>query len=79
MPLFTINDELLIKILKRNNIPKDDIDNILLYKNAEEKNIKLILKNNEINDIIYSLNKNDFNDIYLQLENLFYTKKIKYN
>ena len=79
LPLFTINDELLIKILKRNNIPKDDINNILLYKNEEEKNIKLILKNNEINDIIYSLNKNDFNDVYLQLENIFYTKKIKYN
>ena len=41
--------------------------------------IKLILKNNEINDIIYLLNKNDFNDVYLQLENMFYTKKIKYN
>lgn len=79
LPLFTINDELLIKILKRNNIPKDDINNILLYKNEEEKNIKLILKNNEINDIIYLLNKNDFNDVYLQLENMFYTKKIKYN
>ena len=80
LPLFTINNELLIKILKRNNIPDNEIKNILLFKKEEEKNIKLIISNNEINDIIYTLNKEDFQkDICISLENLFYVKKIKYN
>ena len=80
LPLFTINNELLIKILKRNNIPDNEIKNILLFKKEEEKNIKLIISNNEINDIIYTLNKEDFQkDIYISLENMFYVKKIKYN
>ena len=80
LPLFTINNDLLIKILKRNNISDNDINVILSLKKEEEKNMKLILKNNEINDIIYTLNKDDLNsDIYLSLENIFYQKKVKYN
>ena len=59
LPLFTINNELLIKILKKKNIPNNDIKNILSLK-KEEKNIRLIINNNEINDIIYTLNKEDF-------------------
>ena len=80
LPLFTINNDLLIKILKRNNISDNDINVISSFKKEEEKNMKLILKNNEINDIIYKLNKDDLNsDIYLSLENIFYHKKVKYN
>ena len=80
LPLFTINNDLLIKILKGNNISDNDINVILSFKKEEEKNMKLILKNNEINDIIYTLNKDDLNsDIYLSLENIFYHKKVKYN
>lgn len=79
LPLFTINNELLIKILKKKNIPNNDIKNILSLK-KEEKNIRLIINNNEINDIIYTLNKEDFQkDICISLENMFYVKKIKYN
>ena len=80
LPLFTISDKLLIKILKRNNISDNDINSILSFKKEEEKNIKLLLNNNEINDIIYTLNKDELKkDIYLSLENIFYPKKIKYN
>ena len=75
LPLFTINNELLIKILKKKNIPDNDIKNILSFK-KEEKNIRLIINNNEINDIIYTLNKEDFQkDICISLENMFYVKK----
>ena len=75
LPLFTINNELLIKILKKKNIPDNDIKNILSFK-KEEKNIRLIINNNEINDIIYKLNIEDFQkDIYISLENMFYVKK----
>ncbi len=76
LPLFTINNELLIKILKKKNIPDNDIKNILSFKKEEEKNIRLIINNNEINDIIYTLNKEDFQkDICISLENMFYVKK----
>ncbi len=80
LPLFTINDTLLIKILKRNNINEEDINKILKYKNIEFNNIKNILKTNTITDTIYNLNNDDFKkeNIYLSLENIFYNKHIKY-
>ena len=81
LPLFTINDELLLKILKRNKINKNDINKIFEYKKEEENNTKQILRENKINDIIFNINKNEFNneDICISLENIFYNKKIKYN
>ena len=80
LPLFTINDNLLLKILKRNKINKNDIDKILTYKKEEELNTLNILKTNKINDIIYKIDKKDFNNkIYLSLENIFYDIEIKYN
>ena len=80
LPLFTINDTLLIKILKRNNINEEDINKILEYKSIEFNNIKNILKTNTITDTIYNLNNDDFKkeNIYLSLENIFYNKHIKY-
>ena len=80
LPLFTIDNELLIKILKRNKLSEKEINKILLFKKEEEENIKLILKNNKINDIIYKVEKDNWkNDVYLSLENIFISKKIKYN
>lgn len=77
LPLFTIKDELLIDILKRNNISEDDIKQIVKYKKIEENNIKNILKNNVINDNIYILDDND--SLYFPIENIFCNQKIKYN
>ena len=80
LPLFTIKDELLLKILKRNKVNNDNIDKILKYKKEEELNTINILKTNKINDIIYKINKKDFNNkIYLSLENIFCDLEIKYN
>ena len=75
LPLFTIKDELLIDILKRNNISEDDIKQIVKYKKIEENNIKNILKNNVINDNI--LDDND--SLNFPIENIFCNQKIKYN
>ena len=77
LPLFTIKDELLIDILKRNSISEDDIKQIVKYKKIEENNIKNILKNNVINDNIYILDDND--SLYFPIENIFCNQKIKYN
>ena len=81
LPIFTIENKLLIKILKRNNLGQNDIENILAYKKNEEENIKTVLKENKINEIIHKFNKDEVenDEVYLSLENMFYEKKIKYN
>ena len=80
LPLFTITDELLIKILKRNKLSKIDIDKIIRYKNEELKYMNNIFKKNKVNDYIYVIKENEFkNDIpSLSLNNLFIDKKINY-
>ena len=80
LPLFTITDELLIKILKRNKLSKIDIDKIIRYKNEELKYMNNIFKNNKVNDYIYVIKENEFkNDSpSLSLNNLFIDKKINY-
>lgn len=80
LPLFTISENLLIKILENNNINKNDIKKILNYKKEEEKNTKLLLKNNTITDTIYDISKDNFNadEIYLSFNNMIFNKKIKY-
>ena len=80
LPLFTISDELLIKILNDNNISQDDADIIIKYKKEEEKNMTSILTNSTITDVIYKPTMEEFlNDsITLSTENIFYDKNIKY-
>ena len=76
LPIFTITDELLKKILKRNKVSKLDIEKIIKYKNSELKYMNNILKNNNVNDYIYIIKENE--NITLSLENMFYNKKINY-
>lgn len=80
LPLFTISDKLLNKILKRNKFSKTDIDKIIIYKKEELKYMNNILKRNKVNDYIYIIKENEFkNDPpSLSLNNLFIDKKIKY-
>lgn len=80
LPLFTISDKLLNKILKRNKFSKTDIDKIIKYKKEELKYMNNILKRNKVNDYIYIIEENEFkNDSpSLSLNNLFIDKKIKY-
>ncbi len=53
LPLFTISDELLIKILNDNNISQDDINTIIEYKKEEKEYMTSILTNCTITDVIY--------------------------
>ena len=80
LPLFTISDKLLNKMLKRNKFSKTDIDKIIKYKKEELKYMNNILKRNKVNDYIYIIEENEFkNDSpSLSLNNLFIDKKIKY-
>ena len=78
LPLFTINDKLLDKILKRNKISKEDIIKIKKYKQGEENYLKNILKTNIITDTIYNYENEFTNNLSLSLENIFYNQKITY-
>lgn len=80
LPLFTINDELLIKILKRNKLSKEEINKIIKYKNNEFKYMNSILKKNKVFDYIYVIKEDEFiNDTpSLSLNNLFIDKTINY-
>lgn len=81
LPLFTISDDLLIKILKRNKLATPDIDKIVKYKNNELKYMSNIIKNNKVNDYTYIIKENEFekDSPSLLLNNLFYDKKINYS
>ena len=80
LPLFTIDEKLLVDILKENYVSEDDIKSIIKYKQIEEKNVKSILQNYKIFDNIFKIEKDDFeeSDVCLSLENMFFDKKIKY-
>ena len=80
LPLFTINDELLIKILKRNKLSKEEINKIFKYKNDEFKYINSILKKNKVFDYIYVIKEEEFisDTPSLLLNNLFIDKTIDY-
>ena len=80
LPLFTINDELLIKILKRNKLSKEEINKIIKYKNNEFKYMNSILKKNKVFDYIYVIKEDEFisDTPSLLLNNLFIDKTINY-
>jgi len=81
LPLFTINDDLLIKILKNNNINDKEIKEIIKYKNNEKDYFEYILKSNNLTDFLCISNKKDYkeNENYLLLSNMFYSKNITYS
>ena len=80
LPLFTISDELLIKILKRNKLSKEEINKIIKYKNNEFKYMNSILKKNKVFDYIYVIKEDEFisDTPSLLLNNLFIDKTINY-
>lgn len=80
LPLFTISDELLIKILKRNKLTKEEINKIIKHKNNEFKYMNSILKKNKVFDYIYVIKENEFisDTPSLSLNNLFIDKIINY-
>lgn len=77
LPIYTISDDLLNKILDRNNINENDKQEIFIFVNNEKKRIEKILKNNTIIDEINELSNDDFK-LTLSLSNMFYDKKINY-
>lgn len=81
LPIHTISNELLLKILKRNNVSNIDVKNIIESVKKEKEIIEVILKSNLIEDEIAELSKDNFDECtpILFLANSFYNIKINYN
>ena len=80
LPIHTISKELLIKILKRNNIPDTDIETIYSKIEKKKKIIIDIVKKDILEDDYFEFSKNDFKDnsISLSFSTIFFDKKIYY-
>ena len=81
LPIHTISDELLLKILKRNKVSDDDIKIILSAVKKQKQIIEKILEDNVLEDEINKLNKEDFDNFppLLSLSDSFYENNIYYN
>ncbi|MBQ6494729.1 MAG: helix-turn-helix transcriptional regulator [Bacilli bacterium] len=79
LPIYTISNKLLNRILNRNNISEEDKKIIINYIESEKKRIKKTLNKNKIVDEINIISKDDFYNVSLSLSNIFYDKKILYN
>ncbi|MDO5556656.1 MAG: hypothetical protein Q4G05_00200 [Clostridia bacterium] len=80
LPIATISEELLLKILKRNQLSEKEISNILKNVQQQKEIINTILKNNTIFDKIPKLSIEDFDNskINLFLATTFCDKQISY-
>ena len=80
LPIHTISDELLLKILKRNKISEEDTKNIVSAVKAQKELIENVLQNNIYEDEIHEISKEDFekNVPTLSLSDSFYEGKIYY-
>lgn len=80
LPIYTISENLLLKILIRNSIPQKDTDKILSFVKSKKEKVKTILINNPMLEVIIKINKEEFNNfpVSLELSELFYDKKVSY-
>ena len=81
LPIHTISDNLLLKILKRNNISNEDIEKIQKSVKVQREILENITENYIFEDEISELSKEDFEKapLSLFLADNFYEKKIYYN
>ena len=79
-PIHTISDELLLKILNRNNVNSDDVKLICDFVNKQRSEVKNILKDNILEDQIADISKEEFekHPSTLCLSSMFYEKDIYY-
>ena len=80
LPIHTISNELLLEMLKRNNVPDKDIEIIKNSVKMQNKIIEEVIKENIFEDEIQEISKEDFEKAspYLCLSDCFYEKKIYY-
>ena len=81
LPLYTISDELLNRILTRNNINAELKEKITEYAKTQRKRIKIILENERIEDEIPDFVQENFTKSppMLELSGIFCEEDIPYN
>ena len=81
LPIHTISDELLLKILKRNKVNNENTKVIIDSVEKQRQTIQKILEDNILEDEIPKLSKEDFENYppFLSLSDTFYTNDICYN
>lgn len=81
LPLYTISDELLNRILTRNNINAELKEKIKEYAKTQRQRIKIILENERIEDEIPDFVQENFtkNPPMLELSGVFCEEDIPYN
>ncbi len=81
LPIQTISTELLLKILKRNNVSDENIEKIQNSVKMQKQTFKKILKENIVEDEIAELTEDDFKNYppILSLSDSFYQEDIYYN
>lgn len=79
-PIYTVSDDLLDRILTRNNISESDKKLIFEYISRERGRVESILSHSTIKDMIPDISLEEFTQqpIYLSLSGIFYDKDIFY-
>ena len=77
LPIYTMSEELLLKILKRNKVNEETKEEILKFYHDKKDQIKTILKNNKIIDKVNNYKKEDFHQ-HLSLSEMFLDETIHY-
>ena len=80
LPIYTISTDLLLKILKRNNVSTEDTKKIIKFVEKIQLRMKSILNINKIEEVISKIDKDEFDKypVYLELSEMFYPNKITY-
>ncbi len=80
LPIHTISDDLLFRILKRNSVPNEDIEKIQKSIKEIKNMVTNVIKSNLVKDEILKLSKEEFEESHLSLflADSFYDKKVYY-
>lgn len=81
LPVFTLSDALLDKILKKNSVYGEDAEMLRKCKKEEQTHIFSVLEANRLTDTVYIKSEEEFKNsegAYLTFENVFSDIRLKY-
>ncbi|MBR1731446.1 MAG: hypothetical protein IJ725_03315, partial [Ruminococcus sp.] len=81
LPIYTISDELLDKIAKRNKLSASETKKLFSYRNEKLENAERILQNNRVTDEVNILTEEQFKEtpVCLSIAGLFSDTRITYS
>lgn len=80
LPIYTLPEELLLKILKRSSVDEEDGKLILAFAKKQTELINTVLRHSRIIDDVYLLSREEFekHPMTLSLSGAFYEKELSY-